>query len=63
MVFALNWHTGPRSFTDLALVRLEEFNFSLSVGMCVFTLQYLGNDPFRRVTPLSYVSSRQEAVL
>src|ERR1700757_3323858 len=28
----LDWHAGQRSFTDLALVRRENFNFSASVG-------------------------------
>ena len=29
----LDWHADQRSFTDLALVRRENFNFSLGAGV------------------------------
>src|SRR5690349_6782642 len=29
----LDWHAGQRSFTDLALVRRDNFNLSLGVGV------------------------------
>src|SRR5262249_59120783 len=29
----LDWHDGQKSFTDIALVRRESFNFSIGVGL------------------------------
>ncbi len=29
----LDWHAGQQSFTDIALVRRESFNFSVGAGL------------------------------